>query len=125
MVEPANTDIGRCSGCKSWIFELVVFCSMGAILFFMVAGMDFGIYAAGLSAAAVSVALGWMTVQRGWVTVGEGIRRFGMACLWVVGFAALSVLNGKWEPAAFFTVLSLTLTGLYAIGAKLGWRAMT
>ncbi len=125
MIESAKTDVGRRAGCKPWIFELIVFGSMGAIVFFMVAGMDVGIYAAGFSAAVLSMALGWMSVQRGWVMVGEGVRRFGKACLWAVGFAALSVLNGKWEPAAFFMVLSLTMTGFYAIGAKLGRGPMT
>ena len=107
-----------------WIFELVVFGSMGTILFFMVAGLEIGIYLAGACAAGVSATLGWVSVQREWVTLVDGVRRFGMACLWVVGFAAFSVLNGRWEPAVFFGVLSVTLTGLYAIGARLGLRAM-
>ena len=103
---------------RRWIFDVVVFGTMGLMLFFMMAGLDIGLYGAGVLGACASSVLGRVSVKRQWVTVEEGIKRFGTLWLWVVGFAALSVLNGKWEPAAFAAVIGLTMTVFYAIGAR-------
>jgi hypothetical protein len=116
-MEPSDQ---RESVLRRWAFEAVVFGTMGLLLFFMVGGMEPGIYAAGLVGAVASAVLGRFSVQRQWVTVAEGIKRFGILWLWVVGFAALSLLNGKWEPAVFAGVVGLTMTGLYALGARSG-----
>ena len=105
---------------RRWAFETVVFGTMGFLLFFMVGGMELGIYAAGLVGAVASAVLGRLSVQRQWVTVAEGIKRFGILWLWVIGFAALSMFNGKWEPALFAAVVGLSMTGLYALGARSG-----
>lgn len=101
-----------------WAFEAVVFGTFGLLLFFMMADIEMGIYAAGLTGAVASATLGRRSVQRGWVSVPEGIKRFGTLWLYVVGFAALNLINGKWEPAVFAGVVALTMTGLYALGAS-------
>lgn len=101
-----------------WAFEAVVFGTFGLLLFFMMADIEMGIYAAGLTGAVASAMLGRRSVQQGWVSVPEGIKRFGTLWLYVVGFAALSLINGKWEPAVFASVVALTMTGLYALGAS-------
>lgn len=104
-----------------WAFEAVVFGTMVALLFCMMAGLEPGIYAAAVLGAAASVALGNVSIRRRWTTVAEGITRFGTLWLWVVGFAALSMLNGRWEPAGFAAVVGLTMTTCYAIGARFSW----
>lgn len=107
---------------RRWIFEVVVFGTMGLMLFCMMAGMEPGLYGAGVAGTGASVILGRLSVQRKWMRMAEGIQRFGTLWLWGVGFAALSLLNGKWEPAVFAAVIGLTMTGFYAIGARSGLR---
>ena len=104
---------------NGWAFEAVVFGTFGLLLFFMLGGMERGIYFAGLVGAIASAALGWSSVRRGWVSVSAGIMRFATRWLYVVGFASLSLMNGKWEPMVFAAVVGVTLTGLYALGARL------
>lgn len=103
-------------------FEAVAFGTFGLLLFFMVGGMESGIYVAGLLGAIASAALGWHSVRQGWVSLPEGIKRFGTRWLYVVGFAALSLMNGKWEPIVFAAVVAITMTGLYALGARSAQR---
>jgi hypothetical protein len=103
-----------------WVFEALVFGTMGLLLFCMMAGLDAGVYAAGFAGAVAALVLGRVSVRRQWVTAAEGITRVGTLWLWVIGFAALSLLNGKWEPAAFASVIGLTMTACYALGARSG-----
>lgn len=114
MTAPAEEGSVR----NGWSFEAVVFGTFGLLLFFMVGGRETGIYLAGLVGTIASTVLGWYSVRRGWVSVSAGIRRFATRWFYVVGFAALSLMNGKWEPMVFAAVVGVTLTGFYALGAR-------
>lgn len=103
-----------------WLFESVVFGVTGLLIFCMMAGIEWGLYVSGFLGMGASAILGHLTLQRGWYSLTEGLKRVVILWLYVIGFAALSVLNGKWEPAAFFTVVGMTMTGCYAIGARSG-----
>lgn len=103
---------------SGWMFEAVVFGTFGLPLFFMVGAIEWGLYATGIAGAIASVWLGRASVQQGRVSVPDGIQRFGTRWLYVVGFAALSVMNSKWVPMVFAAVVGVTMTAFYALGAR-------
>lgn len=103
---------------NGWMFEAVVFGTFGLLLFFMVSAIEWGIYATGIAGAIASLWLGRTSVRQGWVSVPDGIQRFGTRWLYVVGFAALSLMNSKWEPMVFAAVVGVTMTAFYALGAR-------
>ncbi len=97
------------------------------VTLFVVLGSMFGgltevLYGAIAAAIAGSVALGVVSTQCGWIVPKQGARRFAQPWLWMTAFAALSLINGKWEPMAFFGALAAGATTLYWLGTMIGRR---
>jgi hypothetical protein len=104
------------------IYDIVVLAIVGSGLLFMFAGMDPGLYAAGGLGAVASFTLGYASLRRRLITLGAGVVRYGKLWVWMMVFAALSLITGKWEPLVFFAVIGVAMTLFYALGGWLGAR---
>ena len=105
------------------IYDLVVLAIAGSAMFFMFVGFDPGLYAAGGLGAVASFTLGYASLRRRLIPLGAGVVRYGKLWVWMMVFAALSLITGKWEPLVFFAVVGVAMTLIYALGGWLGARA--
>jgi hypothetical protein len=90
----------------------------GGLIFAMMGGMDallYGIFAAG---AIGSFVLGQCAIKDDVPSRDERLRKFGKGWLLVIGLAALSLINGKWEPMVFFALASAISSGLFWLGSR-------
>lgn len=100
------------------LLEWTPFMIAGGLIFAMMAGMDallFGIAAAG---AIGSFVLGQFTASADVPSSDERLWKFGKSWLLVVGCAALSLINSKWEPMVFFALAGAISSGLFWLGSR-------
>ena len=118
MSEPDRTARGL-----GLIYDLAAIAIMGSIMLFTFAGIDAGLYAAAGLGAIVSFALGYRSLRAGGVTLGRGTARYAKLWLLMTVVSALTLVNGRWQPPAFFAVTSAAMLLLYALGGWLGARS--
>ena len=88
----------------------------------MFAGASAALYATAAAAMIGAFALGWLSAARRWVEPRPGAALFARPWLWITAFAALSLLNGKYEPLLGFAALSAVMVLLFVAGGELGRR---
>ena len=120
---PASTAGVRAARILGLVYDLAVLAIAGSAMFFMFAGFDPGLYAAGVVGVIVSFALGYVSLRRGLIPLGSGVVRYGKLWVWMTVVAALSLVTGKWQPLMFFAVVGVAMTLFYALGGWVGSRS--
>lgn len=105
------------------VYDLTVLAIAGSGMFFIFAGVDAGLYAAGALGMVASFALGYASLRRRLISLGRGVVRYGKLWVWMMVIAALSLVTGKWEPVVFFALVGVAMTLFYVLGGWLGARA--
>ena len=95
---------------------------MGSIMLFMYAGINSGMYAAAGLGAVVSFALGYRSMRARRFTLGRGTARYAKLWLLMTVVSGLTLINGRWQPVALFSLVSAAMLLLYALGGWLGAR---
>ena len=90
----------------------------GGLIFAMMGGMDALLYGIIAAAAVGSFVLGQCAFKDHVPSRDERLREFGKGWLLVVGCAALSLINGKWEPMVFFALAGAISSGLFWLGSR-------
>jgi hypothetical protein len=100
-------------------FALAVFVLLLGSMF---VGASAALYATAGAAVIGALMLGYLSAGRRWVELGQGTLLFARPWLWMTAFAALSLLNGKYEPVLGFAALSGVMVLLFRAGAEAGRR---
>lgn len=104
------------------IYDLAALAIMGSIMLFTFAGIDAGLYAAAAAGAIVSFALGYRSLRARRVELGRGTVRYAKLWVLMTVVSGLTLINGRWQPPAFFALASAVMLMLYALGGWLGAR---
>ena len=102
--------------------DIVVVATAFGMVAFIFAGIGAGLYAMGILGAVAAYLLGYLGAQHNRVDSNVGTFEFVKPWLWLVAFAALALIKGKWQPLIFFGGIGAGLALLYWIGAWLGRR---
>ena len=76
------------------------------------------LYVAAVIGALASLAVGRTSGTSQEFSVQAHLRKFGKGWLLVVGLAALSLMNGKWQPMVFFALVGVISSALFWLGCK-------
>lgn len=90
----------------------------GGLIVAMMAGMDALLYGIAAAGTIGSFVLGQYTARPDIPSRDERLWKFGKSWLLVVGCAALSLINGKWEPMLFFALAGAISSGLFWLGSR-------
>jgi hypothetical protein len=100
------------------VIEGLSFAIAGGLVFAMMAGTDALLYSVTMAGLVGSFVVGRLCVRHNWLPAQEGVKRYGMMWLWVIGCAALSLLNGKWEPMVFFGAVGAVMALIFWFGTR-------
>jgi hypothetical protein len=119
---PGSGAAGPSAKVLGLVYDIAVIAIAGSALFFMFAGSDAGMDAAGGLGAVASFWLGYASLRRRLIALGAGVVRYSRLWVGMTVVSALSLINGKWEPLVLFAVVGVAMTLLYALGGWLGLR---
>ena len=105
------------------IYDIAVLAIAGSALFFIFAGSDAGLGAAGVLGAVASFALGYASLRRRLIALGPGVVRYTRLWVLMTVVSAAPLINGNWGPLVLFAMAGVAMTLLYAIGGCLGSRS--
>jgi len=107
---------------RARVNDIVVIVTAFGMIAFMFAGIGAGLYAMGILSAVAAYFLGYLGAQRNRVEANLGTFEFVKPWLWLIAFAALALIKGKWQPLIFFGGIGAGMALLYWIGAWIGRR---
>ena len=88
------------------------------LIFAMMAGVGALLYAVVVAVVCGSILLGRISGTAAVLSMDERLQKFAKSWWLVVGFAALSLNNGKWEPMLFFALAGAISSGLFWYGTS-------
>lgn len=88
------------------------------LIFSMMSATEEWLYVAAVIGIVASIAVGRTSGTLGEFPVQSRLWKFAKGWLVVVGFAALSLLHGKWQPLVFFTLVGGVSSAFFWVGCK-------
>ena len=120
---PASGAAGPSTRVLGLVYDITVLAIAGSALFFMFAGSDAGLNAAGGLGAVASFALGYTSLRRRLIALGPGVVRYTRLWVGMTVVSSLSLINNKWEPLVLFATAGIAMTLVYTLGGWLGSRS--
>jgi len=91
--------------------------ALGLILSMMSAREEW-LYVAAVAGVFASVAVGRTSGKSEDFAVKARLRKFAKGWLFVVAFAALGLLEGKWQPMVFFVLVGIISSAFFLLGCR-------
>ena len=89
-----------------------------ALVFSMMSTTEEWLYVAAAVGVLASIAVGRTLGRSDQRVLAARVMKFAKGWIIVAAVTALSLLNGKWQPMAFFAISGVVSTGLFWLGGK-------